>query len=161
MPVSPKAVFHVAGLVVLAQLVGCGGSGFELAPVSGSVTLDGKPLQKATVIFEPKAVEGTVNAGPVSSGRTDAEGKFTLKTPDGRTGAVVGDHTVKVWTAEEELKGTGGAEGEVSDGSGDDIYSGAGNGEKAPARYNANSELKKTVPPDGADDADFKLESGS
>lgn len=77
------------GLLFLLTTIGCGGGGPQVAPVEGTVTLDGKPLDKILVEFFP-----TTN-GPRSFGETDAQGKFTLMTDDGKTvGAVVGNHKV-------------------------------------------------------------------
>lgn len=69
-------------------LVGCG-SGVTLLPVSGTVTLDDKPVAGAAVLFQPAA------GGPASSAVTDAEGRYTLETAS-RQGAVPGEHKVTV-----------------------------------------------------------------
>lgn len=67
-------------------LIGCGGP--RIAPVEGTVTLDGKGLDKILVEFWPSA------EGPRSVGETDAQGHFELMTDDGKRGAVVGKHKV-------------------------------------------------------------------
>ncbi len=59
------------------------------APVDGRVLLDGKPLADALVSFTPRT-------GSASEARTDAEGRFTLAMKDGKPGAVVGRHEVRV-----------------------------------------------------------------
>lgn len=68
-------------------------------PVEGTVTLDGKPVEGATVTFVP-VVEGQ---GASATGITDASGKFTLTVVDtsrGRGapggGTVPGDYFVGV-----------------------------------------------------------------
>jgi hypothetical protein len=63
---------------LLVASAGCGGGG-ESA-IEGIVTLDGKPLDKATVTFAP--VEG----GRPISGMTESDGTFKIvdKMPDGR-----------------------------------------------------------------------------
>ncbi len=71
-------------------LAGCGGGGQELAPVSGTVTLDGKPLAGAGVLFTPQ--EGGRPAG----GSTDEEGRFTLTTKTNGDGAMLGTNRVAV-----------------------------------------------------------------
>ena len=80
----------------LLLVLGCGG-GAKVVPVTGRVTLNGKPLADAKVSFQPIAKEKSMEAaGPGSTGKTDAEGKFTLKTPTGQDGAVVGMHRVRI-----------------------------------------------------------------
>ena len=74
------------------MLTGCGKAGPEIVEVEGTLTLDGKPLDKVIVEFWPDS------DGPKSSGMTDAQGKFVLKTADGtRAGAVVSKHKVVLY----------------------------------------------------------------
>ena len=76
-------------------LVGCAGQG--LAPVSGRVTLDGKPAANVHVSFQPMATGGNINPGGGSYAIVDEDGRFTLKTVDGdKRGAVVGKHRVEI-----------------------------------------------------------------
>jgi len=77
--------------VSLLTFSGCGSGNF--APVSGTVTSDGKPVAKLRVIFSPMPIGGDHAVAPFSMGVTDDEGKFTLKTRHGDTGAFVGAHT--------------------------------------------------------------------
>src|SRR5262245_8916843 len=84
--------------VVLAAATGCQRN---VVPVSGRVTLNGKPLAGAVVTFQPQT--GRDSAQPATSGsagRTDAQGRFTLRlvAPD-RPGAAPGEHTVTISTA--------------------------------------------------------------
>jgi len=71
-------------------------SGARFAEVSGVVLLDGKPMPDAIVQFIPELDKNT--NGPTSSGNTDEEGHFRLKSDDkyGKDGAVVGFHRVVV-----------------------------------------------------------------
>jgi hypothetical protein len=85
-------------LLVLSLLAaGCGPS-YKLAPVSGRVTLDGDPVPNVLVTFEPLAVKAfNPNPGPNSSGVTDADGRYTLRTIDAdKPGAVVARHRVLI-----------------------------------------------------------------
>jgi hypothetical protein len=76
-------------------MAGCGGSEFAIAPVSGTVTQDGKPLAGLVVTFQPIAETRAGNAGPGSFGVTDDQGRFTLTVAGSRQpGAVVGLHRV-------------------------------------------------------------------
>lgn len=90
---SPE-VWIITCVVVLA---GCGkgkkGPTFDLTPVAGTITLDGKPLADAEVAFY---LQGTPPAGYYgSAARTDAEGKYQLLTGVAH-GAVPGNYKVTV-----------------------------------------------------------------
>lgn len=81
-------------VVLLSALVGCAPEGPELAEVSGTVTLDGRPLPNADVIFIPtEAAKGTP-----SYGTTNAEGYYTLKFTRDKSGAMLGRHDVEIKT---------------------------------------------------------------
>lgn len=78
----------VAGLISSSMLLSGCGDGIKFAPVQGTVTLDGKPLDNILVEFWPEN-------GPKSFAETDSQGRFALKTEDGvKDGAAVGSHTV-------------------------------------------------------------------
>lgn len=79
----------VAGL--LWATAGCS-QGPQLVTVEGQVTLDGKPLADASVIFRPAA------GGRPSIGRTDEEGRYVLQFTEGQQGALVGSHAVSITT---------------------------------------------------------------
>jgi hypothetical protein len=81
-------------ILPLLVAIGCS-RGPSLAPVSGKVTREGKPLANASVGFQPKNT--AVNPGSGSYGRTDAAGNYELKvvTTD-QPGAIVGPHKVLV-----------------------------------------------------------------
>ena len=85
----PPAIVGVAVLFV----AGCGRVG-NLSEVEGIVLLNNKPLPFAEVVF---VLDPGID-GPSSSAVSDAEGRFKLKTDDGRVGAVVGKYRVTVRT---------------------------------------------------------------
>jgi len=70
-----------------------------LARVTGTVTLDGKPLKDAIVKFVPATTKDNYSLG-TSFGMTDAAGKFELvyANDDGKPilGAVIGQHQVQI-----------------------------------------------------------------
>jgi len=78
--------------VVLIAMTGCGGGDF--APVSGTVTYDGKPVEKLRLVFSPKPIGENYAVGPYSKGKTDANGKFSLETRYKDPGAFIGKHQV-------------------------------------------------------------------
>ena len=89
-------VRNLALAFVALTLFGCGGKGYRLTDVSGTITLDGKPLPNASVTFIPVG-DGV---GPASTAITDESGNFQLRTIDlDLSGATLGDHRVTVTTA--------------------------------------------------------------
>jgi hypothetical protein len=123
-------------LLVPLVVAGCNGQG--IAPVSGRITLDGRPLANAVVLFEPN--DDRHNPGMGSTGETDAYGRYELRQiqPD-RAGALVGRHRVTIRTA---------------------VHGKEHNGQELiPRMYNIDSKLECDVPPSGRQDADFTLSS--
>lgn len=83
-------------LVTPMCLVGCGGSDRpKLVKATGTVTLDGKPLEGALVGFQPMTDAKSKYHRP-SSAVTDASGKFLLGTYDKDDGVPVGKYKVGV-----------------------------------------------------------------
>ena len=84
--------------VALGAVLAAGCGGPPMAPVSGEVTSNGKPVANAAVTFSPVAVtEGALNApGKPSTGYTDADGKFVLSAYKPYDGALIGQHRVTV-----------------------------------------------------------------
>ena len=62
-----------------------------LGEVTGTVTLDGAPLEGATVTFAPPK-------GRPSTGMTNQQGQFMLDYAAGYQGAMIGNHTVRIST---------------------------------------------------------------
>ncbi len=87
----------LAAVLALLGLAGCGGSEFaDLAPVSGTVTYQGKLLERGRVVLLPTG--GT--PGPAAVGAIRPDGSFRMKTL-GHNGAAVGRHRVTVHLREE------------------------------------------------------------
>src|SRR5207249_2020847 len=76
----------VAVVLVPIGLVGCSQS--ETVVVTGTVTLNGKPADQVEVAFNPK------KNGRLTTGVTDADGKFTLSTAKPNDGAMPGEYAV-------------------------------------------------------------------
>ena len=136
-----------AFLVVSGCFPGCGSSGPELAGVTGTVTLDGKPLPNATVTFIPEA-SATPAGGEslrIATATTDEDGYYRMEFSTDRTGVQPGKYKVAVSTfrsAEEN------AEGEMDPGA----------AETVPDVYNRKTTLTADVP-SGGDEFDFDLKS--
>jgi hypothetical protein len=133
------------GCWCVSLLAGCGGQSYPIAPVSGVVTLDGQPLAAARIGFEPRRQGDSVNAGPGSYAKTDAQGRFQLTTLDDQDGAVATTHEVWIRT----YIGPANRSVEIIDAA----------TERVPARYNDATTLSFTVPPAGTDQANFELTS--
>lgn len=124
---------RTAGVIAVMFLVGCGGGpgdGLTLGRVEGVVTLDGEPLPNAHVAFAPIGSEGAT-----SLAKTDEAGHYDLRYKRDMMGAVVGKHSVRIWTIEDE---------------GDQIDEATGlpiprPKEIVPKKYNEETELVETV----------------
>lgn len=135
-------------LATLAFLVlGCS-DGSQIAPVSGQLTLDGKPLADARISFQPAPTgeaAGRTELGMGSYATTDAEGKYTLRTADtDAEGAVVGAHRVMISDMRTETDEDAGATKAPPP--------------RFPVRYSDGS-LTFEVKPGGTDQANFELSS--
>lgn len=79
--------------ILLLGYCGCGsGAGGNIGTVEGTVTLDGNPVEEATVRFYPTSGERG------ASGKTDRNGHFELRYTRDTMGAIIGDHKVTVST---------------------------------------------------------------
>ena len=145
---------RTAGLVFLFTLVGAGcGADRErfkgdLVPVSGVVKLDDKPLDHATVTFAPTGQ----TKGFGASGKTDANGNYSLTTPSGNPGVLPGEYKVSISKVVDAKSGAVVETGSIG-------RPGAGGTKQSvPVKYSdaATTELKKTVPPGGGK-IDFTL----
>jgi hypothetical protein len=81
-------------MLMLALETGCGPSRPALLPAEGVVTLDGKPLANAALVFQPKA------GGRPASARTDASGRFRMGTYTPQDGVLPGEHAVTITAIE-------------------------------------------------------------
>ena len=86
---SPVYLVGLLFVVPLLASIGCGDSGPELAQVSGVVTLDGKPLDRAAITFHPEKGRG-------SFATTDDQGRYTMGFAKGKLGATIGKHKVTI-----------------------------------------------------------------
>jgi hypothetical protein len=85
---STHGLLLALGCLQALAFTGCS-SGPTMGDVQGTVTQNGKPLNRIQVEFWP---EGD---GPRSVAVTDDQGRYTLTTDDGkRKGAVIGSHRV-------------------------------------------------------------------
>lgn len=145
----------VACCLVGMLVVGCGPKGPELGAVTGKVTLDGTPVTNGLVTFVP------VGGGRPATGKTDANGQYTLMGVDGK-GALLGQHRVSITTVQQtaevlEVRSDSPeyAKQAMPDPS---DYDTAKVVEPIPARYNTNTELTYEVK-SGPNVIDLELKS--
>ena len=83
-------------VLVVAIAAGCG-SKYTVVPVRGTIQLDGKPLEGATILTQPIGPAENDAPGPGSYGHTDADGRFSLELQNEPTpGAVPGDCVITI-----------------------------------------------------------------
>lgn len=136
----------VLSLLLLSLVCGCSSADVpELAPVEGTVTLDGEPLEGALVTFNK------VGGGRPAYGRTDADGWYQLTYMDGIAGALPGEHVVWITTYRE------------GDPDADDPEAQKTRKEEVPAQYNVNAsgnpDMTRTVKAGEDNVIDFELKS--
>ena len=134
--------FQVLPLVLCTLLIsflGCNKGSGNIGTVEGVVTLDGKPVDRATITFYPAS-------GRSSGGYTDENGHYSLVYTRSEKGAVIGEHQVTIST-ELEADYMGGANTEQRD-------------ESMPRRYldRRKTDLTGTVEA-GSNAINFELKS--
>jgi hypothetical protein len=137
----------LSATVMGLAMIGCGGEPGDNLPreaIAGKVTMDGQPLPRATITFSP------ASQGESSATSQVENGEFSI--PRDR-GLVPGDYKVAISHTDQpeghvkiELK----KPGKKTSGSFKELI---------PAKYNAKTELKATIPKGGKSDLDFPLQS--
>lgn len=116
----------------LILALGCGGpSGPVTVDVTGSVTIDGQPVETGTIAFTPQDGKGRTDGAQIEGGRYEAQ-------------LVPGEKRVEI-TASKET-------GEVVDGIQTYVS-------LVPAKYNTESTLTASVTESGESTFDFALDS--
>ncbi|QDT63348.1 hypothetical protein [Calycomorphotria hydatis] len=139
---------------------GCGnsGDGPQIVPVSGQVTINGKPAAHVLVRFKPELTSDSIDSGPASAAFADEEGRYKLQVTVGERamGAVVGQHRVSILGRESKD-----AVREWTPENPEDVI-----GEPRPpltlpevrlTKQQRKQQLTFTVPEDGTNSADFDL----
>ena len=129
-------------LLVAIGVVGCGPSRPATTRVTGTVTMNGQPVADADINFIPAA-------GRPASGRTDADGRFSLTTFVPGDGVQPGEHVVTV------IKQV------AKEGTTADIYQ--EHVDLLPPQYGSlqTSPLRATVEAGGSHDLTFDLDSAA
>lgn len=123
--------------VLAVPIAGCSkGNQPPLGSVTGTVTLDGKPLANADVTFQP------VGPGRAAMATTDDQGRYEMTYLNDVKGALVGSTVVMITTAK----------------SGSDDGKTPAVPERLPKRYHKESTLKVEVA-EGSNTFNFDLKS--
>jgi hypothetical protein len=126
-------VLSSAMLVLLSfGAVGCGPSPPPQYKVSGAVTLDGTPLDQGTIYFKTVST-GAIESIPIVAGRYEGT-------------AEAGERRIEIASIKVETKEADGMTSQIET-------------NLIPAAYNVDSDLKKTVTPEGPNAFDFDLKS--
>jgi hypothetical protein len=130
----------------LIAVVGCGPSG-KTVPISGVVTLNGKPAEEVAVTFQPVPPDGANVPGPSAFGVTGADGRYTLKLMgQDIKGATVGKNIVRfsAWVpTDPNVDGPPKAKPKTN----------------VPSRYWSDAKIEFDVPSKGTTSANFDLKS--
>ena len=132
-------------LATMLMTVGCGGSNdpYARVPISGAVKLDGQPLMKGYLIFEPK------NGQPTQSGGMIQNGAFDVPI---EKGPVPGSYSVAIFSGADDPAG-GAAPGTPE---GERALKKV-RGERVPRKFNIDTTLIREVTVDGENVFDFDL----
>ena len=85
------------GLFLLLA-TGCGNSGPEVGIVTGTITLDGSPLEGANVEFQPLFSEGSPS---YCLDKTDENGYYEMGYTSDRSGVLLGEFQVQISTMDD------------------------------------------------------------
>jgi hypothetical protein len=129
-------------------LCGCGGGATDSLPreaVYGTVTLDGKPLERGSISFDP---DSQGQADPVSVGRPIIGGSYSIPKAEGPT---PGKYRVSIYDA--------GADSGLAPGEAPGAPAKKTKASTVPAKYNANTTLSAEIKAGTANNYDFTLTS--
>ncbi len=161
MRLKEKIALKLPLMALMICCFGCSGGGtdIDLGTVTGVVTMDGKPLANAIVVFAPEK-------GNPSTDQTDTNGNYEPTYNKNAKGAVLGKHKVSITMGEPPAAEVD-PDADISQAAAE---TGIGfeeeanpNGKAAkkdpiPAKYNTQTELTADVKA-GANTFDFKLDS--
>jgi hypothetical protein len=129
-----------AALAISAAGCGQGGDGLPRQAISGTVKIDGRPLDTGEITFAPNVGDGPAVGGKI------ANGAYSIRRADG---PVPGPHNVAIFSAMPTGK-------KIKD----DVDPKVTYDERVetiPERYNARTQLKAEVEMGGANRFDFAL----
>jgi hypothetical protein len=147
--VQPRIVSILATLTAVLFIVGCGGPAAVDGRygVSGTVTLDGEPLNNGTISFSPTAQSGR------GSGSVIRDSRYEIPADKGMN---VGEYFVRINAAEDVGEMDGAARERLMN----NPDSRKPPKELIPAQYNDQSQHKVTITVDGPNEFNFDIATG-
>jgi hypothetical protein len=130
-------------LALVAAGCGQGGDALPREPVSGKVTLDGRPLDSGEITFVP-----TSGTGPAVGGKIQ-DGSYSIPRADG---PIPGPHRVSIYSAKPTGK-------KIKDETDSNVLYDE-RAETIPERYNARSDLKAEIRAGERNRFDYELAGG-
>lgn len=124
------------GVIALALVAGCGGQ--QKAHVSGTVTLDGVPIENGSIQFYPAGGPGQTAGAGIENGKYQLDASVGEMTVTINASKVVGKHKLYDTKDSPEVNTIK---------------------ELVPAEYNTTSTLKVTLKPGQNDNVDFDLKT--
>ena len=140
-----RKAIHAAVVVLLMTVGGCaGGDGLPREPITGRVTLEGKPLDLGNIQFMAADPSGAITGG----GATITEGRYEI---DRGQGLVPGVYRVMIFAAD--------APSDVTVPAASDVQTDALTKPRVSERYNTKSDLQVEVIKGGENAFDFDMKS--
>ena len=127
--------------LVLATIAGCGHDGLQRLVIHGTVTYQGKPIEKGHIDFRPtEAVMGPICGAEIVAGKYEAHACG---------GVAIGRYRAEIMAFRTLPLPSGKTEADFDQGPPREQY--------IPAKYNHDSELKVEITPGGPKDFSFDL----
>ncbi len=149
-----RQVLTLALPIALLSCIGCTQvpDGLRTVPATGVVTLDGQPVEGATIVFIDDAGVNPARA------LSDEDGKFSLNRYEYKDGAVPGSYTVVVTKTVVKEVDPADMKGEEAEHAGEDAGGIVSN--MLPKQYaTPGNGLAFTIGEDGADNLNLELKS--
>jgi len=142
----PRLAPWLAGLLGLAVLAGCGPANpLGRKAVWGNVTLDGQPLERGNISFDP--VE---RSGGIRSGGLIAAGAYSISAEDGLP---PGKYKVRIFAAQANPPDMKGPDGGPLPAPAAELPGRS----LIPPQYNVQSDIVREVKADGRNQFDFAI----
>lgn len=140
-----RKLLLLGGLLAISLMVGCGGNPLNRQAISGTVTLDGKPLDQGSIEFRPTQGKGVISGAVIHDGQYDIEAEKGLPP---------GEYRVMIFSAiAPAAPANGGPPGS------EPIQGGHLNLERIPPKFNVKTEQIVTVTDGGPNQFNYTIQA--